>query len=619
MVAEEKKAEKKKKLWVIIPVAFVVSLLGSLTGMYFYFFYYLKPNFESGPLNKITSSIKGKVSPGQEITYTVEYKNTGNVTVTGLTVNTSVPQNTEFVSALAEAVYDGKIGGAVTFNAGALEKGQSGRFYFTVRVINPCDDGTVIKSNRVFFEYMSRDAKNSFEINQFLESTVTSSPDFSVFTVTVKDFNGRKISIGDLLEFTVLLKNSGDMNAKDVKIIDTVSPKLLADRNSLPPGAEFDPGRDQVAFSVAEIKAGELKSFSFRAEVGQDFRDLEVFNNTAQVEYEGRIENEVSLEKEVHGFPDFSLSSSTVADIDGGSVWAGDILEFEIGLKNSGVAPGRNFSVICPLPEGTSPVEGSIKDFQNAEYDKENNRLIYSIEELGAGKGITLSFKAKISSSMIRGGKIESAFYIEGNDQYFEIQPVSISVRSYIFTTVVCMGDSQIITTNWPAMLDYLLESRYPHAEFTVIASGVNQEMAYQGARRFDGTVAVYRPQVVVFGYGTNDTGNPAGTAILSNGTNDLISRARAIGAAPIVHSIGWIDIAKHELKKGVNSYNSALRDVCTASGVPFVDIYGPMSSDPEKYVSGDGMHWTQDGGGLVATLVFNTLIDYLDSEGKRN
>lgn len=39
MVAEEVKVKKKRKLWIIIPVAFVVSLFASLTGMYFYFFY----------------------------------------------------------------------------------------------------------------------------------------------------------------------------------------------------------------------------------------------------------------------------------------------------------------------------------------------------------------------------------------------------------------------------------------------------------------------------------------------------------------------------------------------------------------------------------------------------
>ncbi|MBM3709095.1 MAG: SGNH/GDSL hydrolase family protein, partial [Actinobacteria bacterium] len=181
-----------------------------------------------------------------------------------------------------------------------------------------------------------------------------------------------------------------------------------------------------------------------------------------------------------------------------------------------------------------------------------------------------------------------------------------------------CMGDSQILVSNWPAILDYLLESRYPRAEFTVIGSGVAQQMAYQGVRRFDSTVAVYGPQVVVFGYGTNDIGNPGGTAELWNGINDLINKAKGIGATPIVHSIGWIDTGKHELKKGISSYNNALRDVCNANSVPYVDIYGPMSANPGKYVGPDGMHWTADGGALVAQLVFNTLINYLDAEGSR-
>jgi len=51
---------------------------------------------------------------------------------------------------------------------------------------------------------------------------------------------------------------------------------------------------------------------------------------------------------------------------------------------------------------------------------------------------------------------------------------------------------------------------------------------------------------------------------------------------------------------------------------VPYVDIAGPMSKNPGQYLASDGMHWSPAGGQLVAQLVFNTMRNYLDGEGKR-
>ena len=178
------------------------------------------------------------------------------------------------------------------------------------------------------------------------------------------------------------------------------------------------------------------------------------------------------------------------------------------------------------------------------------------------------------------------------------------------------MGDSQIVNSNWPAYLDGALESTYPHAEYKTIGSGVPQQMAYQGVRRFDSTVAVYHPQIVVIGYGTNDVGS--GTSLFAAGIQELIDKAKGIGATVIVHSIGYIDTGIHPAKKGWQSYNDVLQEVCANNGVPYVDIAGPMSQDPGLYVSSDGMHWTPEGGQLVAHLVYNTLRNYLDGEGKR-
>jgi uncharacterized repeat protein (TIGR01451 family) len=606
---------RNKKLWIIIPSVVVFILIVAFLAYYFYFVYYMKPGFEQNEFNVISASQTGEVKPGDQIDYSIDFKNTGNIALNDLVIKTKIPGNTEFVSSDPNGRFN-QTDKSIDFSFGELASDSSGNVKFSVAVVNPLDNGTKIKAEEVVFKYSARDVNETFTISDTPENTVTSSPVFNGFKASIIDINEGLISMGDDLSFKITLKNSGDMNARNIKVINRWPDKFELYEDSVDPEAQVDRSSNKIIWNLETLEADRIRTFAFKARVGNGFEHLESFKNIIQVEYEGEVKNEIVLEDSVAGFPNFSESTNTVVDADGGSVWAGDTLKYTILLKNTGLRDGENFRLVCPIPEYTSFLSGSANPSEGANYSSDTDELIWEVASLGVGEEKTFTFNVAISSSLTSGGTIQSVFYIEGDNQYFELEPLSIGVRSYIFQTVVCMGDSQIVYTNWPAGLDHLLESSYPRAEWNTISSGVAQERAHQGARRFDSTVAPYGPQIVVIGYGTNDVG--ADASLFRNGMNDLINKAKGIGATVIVHGIGWIDTNKHELKKAYNSYNSILRDICAKQGVPYVDIAGPMSGDPRRYVSGDGIHWTAEGGNLVASLVFNTLRNYLDAEGNR-
>jgi uncharacterized repeat protein (TIGR01451 family) len=614
--SEESLRSQKKEdiLWITIPTAVVIIFILAAVGYYYYFFHYLKANLSDTNFNKITQSIDSEVKPGDQISYTIYYKNSGNLKVTGFMIKTQIPDNTSIISSSKGS----KIGPdkkALEFNVGDLGADLGGSFVFTVKVNNPLDNGTSIKSKEVLFEYFAREKKENYSIKEVLEGKVISSPDFTNFSAKFVDLNGNKISMGDELAFSMSLENTGNMNAKNIRIISKLPQKFELVKNSIIPEAEFDGSSNQIIWKIDSLEASSIKNFTFRAKVGDNFSHLEEFKYQAQLEYAGKIDKEIELTDKVWGFPNFSTSSNTVTDIGSGDVWTGDILEYTILVKNTGLRTGENVSLYCPIPKGTTYVSKSAVP-EVAAWSDEINGIEWNMDQINVGEEKTFKFKVKIGSAFIKGGSLENQFYIKGDEQEVQIEPVKISVRSFIFQTIVCMGDSQIPVSNWPASLDYLLESSYPHAEFNTIGSGVPQQMAYQGARRFDSSVAVYHPSIIVIGYGTNDVGS--GTSLFASGIQDLINKAKSIGATVIVHSIGYIDTDKHSIKKGYQSYNSVLQDICANNGVPYVDIYGPMSGDPGKYVSADGLHWTPEGGALVANLVFNTIRNYLNSEGSR-
>ncbi len=605
--------QKKANIrWIVIPVAVVIFFILAALGYYYYFFHYLKANLSDINFNKITQSIGSEVEPGEEIKYTIYYKNSGNLKVTGFIIKTKIPDNTSLIS----STKDSKIGPdkkALEFNVGDIGTDSGGSVVFTVKVNNPLDNGTSIKSKEVLFEYFVREKKESNSIKEILESKVISSPDFTNFSIKFMDLNGGKISMGDELAVDISLENTGNMNAKNIRIISKLPQKFELVENSIIPEAEFDSSSNLIIWKLDSLETSSIKNFTFKAKVGDNFAHLEEFKYQAQLEYEGKIVKEIELADKVWGFPNFSTSINTVVDTSGGDVWTGDILEYTIGVKNTGLRAGEDVILYCPIPKGTTYV-GKSATPEVSSWSDEINGIEWNIDQINVGEEKTFKFRVKIGSAFIKGGQVQNQFYIKGDQQEVQIEPAKISVRSFIFQTIVCMGDSQIPVSNWPASLDYLLESSYPHAEFNTIGSGVPQQMAYQGVRRFDSTVAIYHPSIVVIGYGTNDVGN--GTSLFASGITDLINKAKSIGAVVIVHSIGYIDTDKHSLKKGYESYNSVLQDVCADNGVPYVDIYGPMSGDPGRYVSADGLHWTGEGGALVANLVFNTIRNYLNSEG---
>ncbi len=604
-----------KKLWIILPVVFVVVALMVLAGLYYYALYFNKPNFEENEYNKMLQSTSEPVAPGEEIQYSIEFKNTGNTDITELSIETEIPANTEIVSSSSSSkiIADGK---KIMFYVASLAKESGDKVFFTVKVNNPLDNGTELKVSNAIFNYISREKQKQFNISQDLENTVKSSPEFSGFSLSYKDLNGKKISMGDDILFNITFGNTGDMNAADVKLINILPDKFILYENSLKPDAAYDKKTGEIIWGIAKINTGEVKDFSFKAKIGDSFDNLEIFKDIASLTYENESIKEVSAEDKVFGFPNFSTSTNTVEHPAAGDVWAGDNLKYTVNIINSGLRAGENIEIVCPIPKGTSYVKNSALPADSSVFDQEANTLKWKIKIINVNEPLSLTFEARISGSLTGGGTIASAFSITGDDQSFEIESAAIKVRSYIFLTIVCMGDSQIVKSNWPAYLDGALESTYPHAEYKTIGSGVSQQRAYEGVRRFDSTVAVYKPQVVVIGYGTNDVGGS--TSLFAAGIQELINKAKGIGATVIVHSIGYIDTGIHPAKKGWPSYNAVLRQVCANNGVPYVDIAGPMSQNPGLYISSDGMHWTPEGGQLVAHLVFNTLRNYLDGEGKR-
>src|SRR5262249_5603648 len=91
------------------------------------------------------------VQPGQNLTYTITYGNTGASTASNVIVTDTVPANTTFVSAspAGQVVSQTSVGGTgtVTWNTGSVVVGASGSVSMVVKVNTGLTNGTVITNS----------------------------------------------------------------------------------------------------------------------------------------------------------------------------------------------------------------------------------------------------------------------------------------------------------------------------------------------------------------------------------------------------------------------------------------------------------------------------------------
>src|SRR5439155_20588670 len=98
------------------------------------------------PLNiSLTKSRdKATAKPGETITYTLAYSNTGTGAATNVSITDVVPSQTTFVSATGGGVLTGVV---VTWNLGGIAAGGSGSVQFTVTVNSGTAAGVIISNN----------------------------------------------------------------------------------------------------------------------------------------------------------------------------------------------------------------------------------------------------------------------------------------------------------------------------------------------------------------------------------------------------------------------------------------------------------------------------------------
>ncbi len=630
---------KPKNIWVYFLVGFIV-IAAALVFLYYYFNVYLtKPNFDNPSLNFVSSSAGQTVKPDDVIEYTVNYKNNGNRLVEDFNIEVVLSEHVTFIGSTYDDILKIDLNKAV-FNFGVVKKHQEGKLLIKVKVNKPLDNKTEIKLSDVKFKYKIKQEDYQIKIGPEIINIVESSPNLENFSFEVVDVNGGEFRLKDILQYNIMIENTGDMNAKNIEIVSEVSEYLDVIDSSISKNGKIisldglnslsDTQKDNinnisndraelsnlekaiVLFNIDNLPINEPLVLNFKAKVKDGINQDKIVTNKGTLKY-GDFIIEKSDEKKLVLYPDLSTSDNFLADENGGRLWAGEVISVKIVIKNTGEKLQENYKLICPIPKGATYISQSGTP-EGIRWSDEIRGLIWDLKNLDVGKEKVITFRMSVDESLAdTGGTITSNFVIEIDTQKIDLPKKSIKVSGKVKLTIVAMGDSLIAKSNWVQIFDELLEQRYPHADYNTIPSAKSGELSGQGLARFDSTVAPLKPDIIIIAYGSNDAGFSV-SGFRSN-MESLIVKSQMLGARVFVNLIGP-DF--YPGKESWPMYNQVIREVAAKHGAVVIDVVTPLSQNVGANIMSDGIHYTQAGASVVAHTVFNYVTQYLGDVGQK-
>ena len=189
---------------------------------------------------------------------------------------------------------------------------------------------------------------------------------------------------------------------------------------------------------------------------------------------------------------------------------------------------------------------------------------------------------------------------------------------------VVCLGDSITDGCTYPQIIGQALKEAGRPVP-TVICSGVASDTAPQMADRLDATVLAFKPTVVTFGGGTNDSFRGVTPEKYESSLRDVIRRVKAANATMvlltpcIINPRAGGDAAAQQqarekadaAEKVIAEYVTVIRKVAAEEDLPVAENNALMRQAREhgkEVMSPDGIHPNYFGQSLMARSILDAM-----------
>ncbi|MDI6792020.1 MAG: OmpA family protein [bacterium] len=364
----------------------------------------------------------GLVDPGETILYTITVKNTGGGEATGVVVTDTVPEYTAYVAgSIAGPGADDSNVSVMIWRIDTVAPNSERILTFNVRIADPFPEGISGVRNKAVV--MSENTKPvepdvPVEINK---------PDLSDTTKVVSNPGPMP---GEIVTYTIVVRNTGDGTATETVFRDPVPGQteyilgtLKLKGSLLTDASDFDAGDYNQTYPggifvrVGDLPPGDRAEISFDVKIGPHLAKDVIISNQGEVDSketdpeltdsDGEDKNgDQSTDLRVGGGPNFSTTTKTVEDLDQDQeINPGDILEYEIIVRNTGNDTATKVVVTDPLPAQVTylgPGSGL------GPHEIQGSTLVWRFDEFGINQAEILTFQVKIKDEVETGTLISN-------------------------------------------------------------------------------------------------------------------------------------------------------------------------------------------------------------------
>ena len=362
------------------------------------------PGGTSGNTNAVTTQVntafvtvlktvdKPFADAGDILTYTLQLNNAGNVAANSVTLTDAVPSGSTFVPGSVT----GATGTPPTLTLAApLAPGGSTTVTFQVQVDNAVPSPNPIPNNStVNYTYTVDPANPNGATGTRGSNTVTTQANMALVTTT-KAVSAAYAELGQVLTYTLVIENTGNVSANNVVITDAI-----------PTGTTFVPGSVTGATGTpptltlaAPLAPGGTATVTFQVQVGDTFPVPNPIVNTADTAFTYTVDpadpdgvtgnapsNPVNTQVNDANITTVKTVDKTISDV-------GEVLTYTLVLQNSGNVSANNVVITDPVPAGTTFINGSL-------LGATGTPPTLNVSSIAAGGSATVSYQVLVGDAI---------------------------------------------------------------------------------------------------------------------------------------------------------------------------------------------------------------------------
>ena len=338
------------------------------------------------------------VRPGDRVTYYITAKNSGQVAAANVVITDTIPAGLTLDQASISSPGSYNSGtGLISWSVGNIAPGGTQTVSFS------CDVPQSPSANR-FTNIASANFSNnpgsaptkSNDVN--LDSSVIVGPSLQLSkTSSVGGNDTNFVEPGDVVKYTITVRNVGSAAATNVVITDTL-PTGLKNPSNMNPQGTYNSGANTIAWNVTSIAAGETKTFTFDVTIPADAARGTSWVNRVTATGPNLPDTPASGENRIEiseGQPNIRVTKTASST----SVQPGEYVTYSIDVENTGTGAATNVTVTDNVPAGLVVDTASISN--GGTYNSGTHKVTWSLPDIAPKSKTTVTFRVRIPAANV--------------------------------------------------------------------------------------------------------------------------------------------------------------------------------------------------------------------------